>query len=761
MTMNSLPSTSETNSFQLLDERIQRWIWEQGWTSMRAVQEYAIPALITGESDVILAAATSAGKTEAAFFPILTRLLRSAPQSGFVLSISPLKALINDQTQRLGDLCDSLDLPVLGWHGDVPATKKQRFLKKMSGILIITPESLEALFVNKGTTIPAFARAVRSIVIDELHSFIGTERGKQIESLVARLELAAGHRIPRVGLSATLGDKALAADSLRPGSGRDVITIDAAEDGFELKLIVKGYVDESVEFDTSIQNQAAIRHDLSEDDLIEEQQTGSAKFAISEYLYKQLLGTNNLVFPNSRSQVEFYADQLRRRCERDGVPNQFWTHHGSLSREIREEAEAALKAGVTAATAVCTNTLELGIDIGNIRSVVQIGPPPSVASLRQRLGRSGRRIGEPAILRCIAIERKLSAKSSFSDRIREGLVQTVAMVRLLLQQWVEPPRKGALHASTLVQQILSVIAQRGGATAVELHSALIRTGVFDQIDAREFSGLLRAMGISDILIQESSGTLLPGVVGERLINSYEFYSAFSSGEEFRLVAEGRVLGSIPILRPLVPGQRLIFAGRRWRVRDVDTKGKVITVMADRGGTPPSFDGVAGMVHDRVRQEMRHVLSDDKQVSFLDPTGAFLLDESRKWFKEAKLGRKRLVVDGSSILLLGWRGDWTHDALCLLLTAAGLQTSNEGVALRVFSTDIKRVEGVLSQISKGPTPTVADLHLKPEHVIREKWDWVLPDELRLLSFASSHLDLEAAQMLATDLLFPELVRSEAE
>jgi ATP-dependent helicase Lhr and Lhr-like helicase len=168
----------------------------------------------------------------------------------------------------------------------------------------------------------------------------------------------------------------------------------------------------------------------------------------------QLRGTNNLVFPNSRSQVEYYADQLRRQCERNGVPNEFWTHHGSLSRELREESEAALKAGVTAATAICTNTLELGIDIGNIKSVVQIGPPPSVASLRQRLGRSGRRPGESAILRCLSIEKKLTAKSSFSDQVREGLLQTTAMVRLLLESWVETPRKGALHASTLVQQAL-------------------------------------------------------------------------------------------------------------------------------------------------------------------------------------------------------------------------------------------------------------------------------------------------------------------
>jgi ATP-dependent helicase Lhr and Lhr-like helicase len=750
----SLPaSNSETSSFYLLDERVQQWIWSHGWTSLRAVQELAIPALLPAQEDVILAAATSAGKTEAAFFPILTRLLQLGTEPGFVLSISPLKALINDQTQRLTDLCELLDLPVLGWHGDVPASRKQKFLKAMLGVLIITPESLEALFVNKGTTIPALSRAVRYILVDELHSFIGTERGKQVQSLMTRIELAAGHTIPRVGLSATLGDKLLAAEFLRPGSGTMVRTIDAAGEGYDLKLIVKGYADEWIEEEIPDDEVGESSTDLNTDPQKQPQkQTVSvAKLAIAKYLYTQLRGTNNLVFPNSRSQVEYYADQLRRQCERNGVPNEFWTHHGSLSRELREESEAALKAGVTAATAICTNTLELGIDIGNIKSMVQIGPPPSVASLRQRLGRSGRRPGESAILRCLSIERKLTAKSSFSDQIREGLLQTTAMVRLLLESWVEPPRKGALHASTLVQQSLSVIAQKGGATAEELWTVLIKSKIFENISREEFASLLRELGARDILQQDSSGLLLPGVLGEKLINHYDFYSAFASGEEFRLLAEGRVLGSLPIDRPLTIGQCLIFGGRRWRVRDVDTKGKVVFVSADRGGSPPAFDGGAGSVNDRVRQEMRSVLAGSETLTFLDSKAVELLDEAKLYFHTRGLGQKQWFVEGNSLLVLTWRGDWTNDALALMLTAKGLATSNEGVALRVSSVDHLKLKSVLEEVAALPQISIEDLRLKPEHVIREKWDWVLPDSLRLASFASSVLDIKGAHTTAQELL----------
>jgi ATP-dependent Lhr-like helicase len=744
--MSSPHSNSETASFGLLDGRIQRWIWSQGWTSLREVQERAIPLLLSGSTDVILAAATSAGKTEAAFFPLLTRLLKCESEPGFILSISPLKALINDQTQRLRGLCELLDLPVLGWHGDVSISQKQKFLKTMSGVLIITPESLEALFVTKGTVIPAVAKAVQSVVIDEIHSFIGTERGKQVQSLLHRLEVAADRRIPRIGLSATLGDKSLAAEYLRPGFANEVETIDAGNEGYELKLTVKGFCDEwRVPGKTGLSIEIPENQEQAPEE--EDTQSSSASVAIADYLYHHLRGSNNLIFPNSRSKVEFYSDMLRRRCEREGVPNEFWPHHGSLSRELREESEAALKGGETPASAVCTTTLELGIDIGSIRSIAQIGPPPSVASLRQRLGRSGRRAGEPAILRCLAIERELTRRSGFSDRIREALVQTIAMIRLLILRWVEPPAPDALHASTLVQQMLSIIAQNGGASAAELWKTLVRSGIFGQIESSEFSELLRAMGLRDLITQDHGGTLLPGLVGEKLINQFDFYSAFTSGEEFRIVAEGQILGSLPIDRPLTQGQRIIFGGRRWKVQDIDARGKTVFVVRDRGGAPPSFNGSGGAVHNKVREEMKKVLAERDAIPFLDSKAAEFLAEARHWFIAAKLNKQRWIVDGNSIVLLGWQGDAVHDALALLLTARGMHASNEGAAIRIFSTDQQRLMALLSEIASGSIPGVNDLQIDPEQAIREKWDWVLPPELRLRSYVSARLDTLGVQQLA--------------
>lgn len=249
MTTNSPASSSDGGSqgFALLDVRIQRWIWSEGWTALRDAQEKAIPALIDADRDVIIAAATAAGKTEAAFFPILTHMLRHEPDIGSVLYISPLKALINDQWGRLMGLCDSLDIPVVAWHGDVAASRKHKFIKNGRGVLLITPESLEALFVRRGTAMPGLMSKLRYVVVDELHAFIGSERGKQLQSLMCRLERAVGRGLPRVGLSATLGDMGLAAQFLRSDNPDPVDLIEAGSGGQELKILVKGYVENLLE----------------------------------------------------------------------------------------------------------------------------------------------------------------------------------------------------------------------------------------------------------------------------------------------------------------------------------------------------------------------------------------------------------------------------------------------------------------------------------------------------------------------------------
>ena len=328
------------------------------------------------------------------------------------------------------------------------------------------------------------------------------------------------------------------------------------------------------------------------------------KEAIAAHLYRTLRDGHHLVFTNTRHAVEDFTDRLSRRCIAEAVAIPFVPHHGSLSREIREDTEARLKDNSRPATAICTSTLELGIDIGAVRSVAQIGVPLSVAALRQRLGRSGRRAGAPSRLRVYLTEEPILPQTPLPDLLRTATVQATVMLQLLVEGWCEPPEADAPHLSTLAQQTLSVIAERGGIVAAPLYALLCRTGPFRQVDRTQFTAFLRSLHAAQIVVQMDDGTLLPGPTGERLLEHYSFYSAFTTPEEYRLVAEGRTLGTLPIEVPLPIDSYLIYAGKRWRIVAVDDGKRVIDLLPARGGKAPLFGGEGVMVSGVVRRAMR-------------------------------------------------------------------------------------------------------------------------------------------------------------
>lgn len=720
---SSPPSSSDGGSggssaaFELLAEPVRRWVWQQEWTELRDAQEAAIPHVLGGKRDVIIAAATAAGKTEAAFLPICSALCAGAVGGIHAMYVGPLKALINDQFQRLDGLCDDLKIPVHRWHGDVSAAEKRQVLREPSGILLITPESLEAQFVLRGPLLRALFAPLRWIVVDELHAFIGTERGRQLQSLLHRVELLRGDRIPRVALSATLGDLMIAADFLRPGEGDHVVQIVGRDGDRELRVQVRGY-----------------RADSADED---HEQT-----AIARHLFRVLRGTDNLVFANARSEVERLADVLRRLSEHEQVPNEFLPHHGSLSKALREEVEAALKDRTRPLTAVCTNTLELGIDIGSVASVAQIGPPASVAATRQRLGRSGRR-GEPAVFRSYVRESALDASDAPEDTLRAHLVQSIAVIQLLIAGWCEPPRPGALHLSTLVQQILSLIAQCGGVRADEAFRVLCGTGPFRLVTTSQFGLLLRELGARDIVAQTHDGTLVVGLTGERIVGRYDFYAAFSTPEEYRLVAGAHVLGTLPMLHPIAEGDLLIFAGRRWRVVSVDADASTLFVVPAPGGRVPLFFGDGPTVHDGVRSAMRSTYVATEMPRFLDDVARQLLQEARANFARLGLLETDAVSEGSDVILFPWRGDVTQHTLTLALRQSGFTARLSGCAIRIVGTSIDDVREWRRGAVASPPPDPLVLTSASRTVAREKYDGLLPEGLLAQGYAAAHIDVGAA------------------
>jgi ATP-dependent Lhr-like helicase len=736
-----LPSNSdESTAFDLLDEKIRRWVWEQGWTNLRDAQERAIPSILHCDCDVIIAAATATGKTEAAFLPICSRLLTEEGQSACVVYISPLKALINDQFSRMEQLCERLDIPVHPWHGDISGSKKEKFLEKPTGILLITPESVESLFVNHGTAIGQLFGKLLYIVVDELHAFIGTERGQQLQSLLHRIECATKRTTPRIGLSATIGDMRLASRFLRPNGDCEVEMIVSTSTGQELQLLLKGYIQRPPSLTPSEETEEEFKSDGS-------------LFDIGEDLFDTLRGNSNLIFANSRNRVEFFADVLRRMCEEQHLPNEFWPHHGSLSKELREDAEAAIKDKTRPVSIVCTSTLEMGIDIGSVVSIAQVGVPPSVASLRQRLGRSGRKDGDPAILRIYIQEDELTEKSDPSDCLRTGLVQTIAMVRLLLSKWYEPPASGGLHLSTMVQQMLSLIAQYGGVTAAQAYKILCNNGPFPLVAQQMFADFLRSLGSSRLIMQASDGLLLHGQIGERIVNHYSFYTAFTSPEEYRLVSGDRTLGTLPVDRPMVVDSLIIFGGRRWLVIEVDSTRKVIVLKPAKGGKAPVFGGQAGWIHDRIRQEMFAVYTEKSVPVFLDGQATELLAEARANFHRYGLAEKRILPQGSSTYLFCWMGDRVLDTLVAMLRSRGIKAANEGIAVVVFNSSTDELKSCLRTLLKEGLPDTYELARSVTNKACEKYDLFLNDNLLSLNYAASRLDAEGALHAVRFLLEP--------
>ena len=367
-------ATLSSGSFDRLHVKVQEWIWQRRWTELRDAQELAIPLVLEGRRDVIISAATASGKTEAAFLPIASQLLEMNGE-GLAVYISPLKALINDQFLRMEGLFGACDLPVHPWHGDIGASKKSSFEKNPRGALLITPESLESIFVRRGFYVGSTFRLLKVVVVDELHSFINTQRGLQLGSLLTRLEAVLGRRVPRIGLSATLGDMRLAAEFLRPGEAANTDLVESRAPGQEVRLLIKGYEEPLF----CPEEGSGSRSNSDE---------GIAAVASARDLFKAFRGSKNLAFANSRRRVEEFTDHLVRLCESESLPIEFYAHHGSLSKEMREDVESILKEPDRSATAVCTSTLEMGIDIGQVKSVAQLDPPFAVASLLHRIRNS-------------------------------------------------------------------------------------------------------------------------------------------------------------------------------------------------------------------------------------------------------------------------------------------------------------------------------------------------------------------------------------
>lgn len=731
----------QPSAFERLAQPIQRWIWHKKWQTLRDVQEKAIPVILAG-GDVVIAARTAAGKTEAAILPLLTRIVSKQNRDGFaLLYVSPLKALINDQHRRLEDLCEACDIGLHKWHGDVSADAKARARKRPSGIVLITPESLEALLVRRGREVRFLFSALEAVVIDELHAFIGTERGMQLQSILNRIEMECEReRIDRIGLSATLGDMRLAAEALRPGDGTSVALVNGNDEGNGLKLQIRGYLDSEVKPEDDAEALRNAAEDLDRH---------GVPYRVADDLFRFLRGKRNLLFAGSRTSVELYADRLRTMCGDNNLPNEFFPHHGSLSRAEREDLEIRLRDDPRPTTAIATTTLELGIDIGDVESVAQIGPGFAVSSLRQRLGRSGRRAGNPAILRLFVIEREPGRGQHPIDRLNLGLIQSIAMIECLKDGWCEPPAIAGLHLSTLLHQILALILQKSGIRALSAYRILCERGPFRTIDKVLFADLLRCMASAEnkLIEQSPDGLLMIGETGEKITESHEFYPVFATEREYRIVHEARVLGSYPLDSAIKTGETLIFAGRRWLILDVDDAARVISVRPSKGARPPRFSGNGGNIHDYIVDKMREVLLTQDAYPYIDRVAGELLSSARQVFREFELDQRNIIPYGDGVIVFPWVGTKKLTTLALAFQSREFKTTPLAFAIELQACDIDGVTNCARAFSEGDVPSTDALMSGVSKPNVAKFDGFLSWDLMTLVTVRERLEIDQLPALA--------------
>ncbi len=708
--------------YHRLHPTIRRWIRDQGWDELREIQARTVLAVLDSDRDILIAATTAAGKTEAAFLPILTRVAEREDHGFSVLYISPLKALINDQFKRLDELCEKMEIGVVKWHGDAPQAGKKRAMAKPQGIALITPESIEAMLTRRPGDAKRLLSSADFIVIDELHSFLQGPRGLHLASLLRRIDAMGQRPARRVGLSATIGDLPQAAKWLRPGTPDNVEILEAKSDSPELRLQIRGYV-EPPELDdpdhaegTSATEEAPRRIALDD---------------IADHLFTTLRGSNNLVFGGSRRTVESTADRLRRRSEKAMVPDEFFPHHGSLSKTLREELEDRLKDGALPTTAICTSTLELGVDIGSVKSVALIGSPRSLSSLKQRLGRTGRRRGIPSILRVYVREPNIDKDSGILDRLRPNTIRSVAVVRLLLERFVEPAGQIPEVASTLIHQILSVIAERGGMRARPLYELLCGPGPFSTIAVAEFADLLRHLASDAVKFIEQSedGLIMLAEQGEQTVQSRSFFAVFESSEEWRLVTGGRTLGALPISFPVHKDGLVVFAGRRWIVEDIDERTNTLLVAPHPGGVVPRFEPAGGeRLHDRLAAEMRKVYLSSEVPTYLDERGRALLAEGREMFRKLDLETRTCVQEERDLHLFLWRGSQATAVFGAAAAMSGLKGQVHDLGVTLAKTSVAEAMPRLKQLAKDGVVEPAKISAFVENIVAGKFREQVPQPL---------------------------------
>lgn len=622
---------SECSVFSRFDIRLREAIARRlGWSSLRPVQELAGQSLLSGHNAVILAP-TAGGKTEASIFPALSMLCDTSAETVGVLYIAPIKALLNNQADRLDIYTQMVGLSRFVWHGDVNQSARKRFLEDPAEVLMTTPESLEVMLMSSRISVGALFRDLRMVIIDEVHALAGSDRGAHLLSVLERIAQHSEHDVQRVGLSATVGNPEEILAWLQGSSKRPGEVVDPLHAPSKKALLV------------------VMRDELEE---------------LAEDAARVGKGQKSLLFCQSRSLTEAAASAL----QEYGVD--VFVHHSSVSAEERERAEATFTRDDLAACIACTSTLELGIDIGDLDKVLQVETTSTVSAFLQRLGRTGRR--ENTI-----------ANTTFLCSTPDTVIQACAILRLARSGWVEDVEVNSRCWPVLAHQLMAMSLATGGLDPDKAFDVLHEVTDFAGITRDEYDALIEHMTASGFL-WSTNGLLVMGDEGERVFgrrNFMEMYAVFSSPQLFTVqTLAGRELGSLEqaFVDDLMEGEStFVLAGRRWQVERINLKERRVRVSAAASGKRPSWTSFMpqhlGLT---LCQQVREVLLDDDEPSYLHKTAAEALRARRHELAPVLRDEDCLLIDEDQVTWWTFAGGRINRTLRGVLEVHGWSVTHD-------------------------------------------------------------------------------------
>lgn len=709
----------------------QDFIYQSKWTELRDIQIAACEAVLDTDDNLLLSSGTASGKTEAAFLPVLTHLYEHPSASVGVLYISPLKALINDQFMRLDLLLQESGLPVCKWHGDASLTEKNKLVKHPQGLLQITPESLESLLIRKRGACLRLFSDLRFVIIDEVHYFMRDVRGVQVLCLLERLQRLTGNIPRRIGLSATMGDIEAAKRWLSTGTPRPCLAPQPENPRQKIRLLVERFVKTDAEPSPEAQENGATAD------------VGPAEQY--KFLYDMTLDKKTIVFTNSREETEFVISNLRQIALKNKTPDVYRVHHGNISAALREQAEDEMKLSEEKLVTGATVTLELGIDIGSLDQVVQIGSPATVSSFAQRLGRCGRRGQVPQILFTFVDE--VNATAADTLPINWAFLRTMAIIELYTRhRWLEPLAPEKYPYSLLYHQTMSHLFSVGEATREQMMRHVLSLQSFAHVSPEDYQKLLNHLLAIAHLQNTDEGGLIIGRMGEKVVNSFHFLAVFIVPDYYLVKDENRPIGTVDKIYP--PETRFSLAGRTWETVEVNQKAKVIFVKSVPGIATVDWNVDFDVeLHTTLVRKMKTILQSDGDYPYLSASARERLGEMRYVARNSGILEHAVTkLSENKYAVFPWVGTRQLYTLHFMLRQKGVKSKllwRTCVYLEVvFPSSQENPEGYLTALIRGIAASGADLYSLPlpEKVqIDHKYNEFLPEELLKKQFIHDFLD----------------------